>query len=214
MRKKPDEATPYDRIYARKGCYWGRKPSKICDLIVSMMEPGKKRGLKLLDIGCGEGRNAVYFAMHGFEVTGLDYSLPGLEKTAEYAGDAGVKVRTIHADIRSTRLNEVYDVIFSTGTLHYLPGEIREQCFDNYREITSERGINVMSVFVEKPFIARAPDHEEHTFPFRSGELMGYYWDWEIVFSIEEIFDCRSGGIPHRHAVDRIIATRHHARSG
>jgi tellurite methyltransferase len=62
---------------------------------------------------------------------------------------------------------------------------------------------------VEKPFIPRAPDAEETAHAYRSGELMGYYWDWEILFSTEEIFECKSGGVPHRHTVDRIIARRY-----
>jgi tellurite methyltransferase len=38
---------------------------------------------------------------------------------------------------------------------------------------------------------------------------MSYYWDWEILHCEEEIFDCTSSGVPHRHVVDRIIARRH-----
>lgn len=38
---------------------------------------------------------------------------------------------------------------------------------------------------------------------------MGYYWDWEILYCTEEIFDCMSSGIPHKHAVNRIIARRY-----
>jgi tellurite methyltransferase len=200
----------YDKIYVQEGFYWGKKPSAICDRVIEIMDPAEHRGMRLLDIGCGEGRNAIYFAKHGFEVTALDYSLPGLRKVEQYAEEVEVSVRTIHEDIRSCSLHEVYDVLFSTGTLHYLPDEIKAERFRNYKEMTSDRGLNVLSVFVQKPFIAQAPDHEAHTYPYRSGELMGYYWDWEIVFSIEEIFDCMSGGIPHKHAVNRIIARRYH----
>jgi tellurite methyltransferase len=61
---------------------------------------------------------------------------------------------------------------------------------------------------VEKPFIDKAPDGEESSFYYKSGELMNYYWDWEILFCTEEIFNCMSSGIPHKHAVDRIIARK------
>jgi len=63
-------------------------------------------------------------------------------------------------------------------------------------------------VFVKKPFIKKAPDTTESENSFRSGELMGYYWDWEIMHCNEEIFDCMSGGVPHEHAVNRVIARR------
>jgi tellurite methyltransferase len=38
---------------------------------------------------------------------------------------------------------------------------------------------------------------------------MSYYWEWEILYGTEEIFDCTSSGVPHKHAVNRIIARRY-----
>lgn len=45
-------------------------------------------------------------------------------------------------------------------------------------------------------------------FFYRSGELLAYYWDWEILHVTEVVFDCGSGGIPHRHAMDVVIARK------
>jgi tellurite methyltransferase len=108
-------------------------------------------------------------------------------------------------------LRETYDVIFSTGTLHFLHPEARGQHFQNYKNHTLDRGINALSVFVRKPFIPRAPDADKDAYLFTSGELLSYYWDWEILYSVEEIFDCTSSGVPHKHAVNRIIARRYQA---
>ena len=205
---------PYDEKYAGPEYYHGKKPSAICDRVIEIIRPSADFRPKLLDLGCGEGRNAVYFARHGFRVVGLDTSLPGLEKTRRYAQEEGVHVETIQADILTYALEDTYDVIFSTGTLQYLPPEVRVERFENYKDHTSPEGINALSVFVRKPFIERAPDAETTAFPYKSGELMGYYWDWEIVYCAEEIFDCMSGGVPHKHAVNRIIARRYHASCG
>lgn len=65
-----------------------------------------------------------------------------------------------------------------------------------------------MTVLVEKPFIDPAPDAEDSAYLFRSGELMSYYHDWEILFTAEEVFDCNTSGVAHRHAINRIIARR------
>ncbi len=35
---------------------------------------------------------------------------------------------------------------------------------------------------------------------------MVYYWDWEILYCTEDIFEYTSGGVTHKHAIDRIIA--------
>lgn len=205
-----NDGNPYDEKYRGADYYWGKKPSAMCDRVIEVVRPTADFRPKLLDLGCGEGRNAVYFAQHGFTVLGLDSSLPGLEKTKRYAREAGVCIETIHADIITWEPEDTYDVIFSGGALHYLPPEVRAVRYEQYKGATSENGINALSVFVKKPFIPRAPDGEPtRAFSYRSGELMGYYWDWEIAYSTEEVFDCMSSGVPHKHAVNRIIARRH-----
>lgn len=205
-----NENIPYDKRYARQDHYWGKKPSAICDNIIQIIHPTQNFHPKLIDIGCGEGRNAIYLAKHGFKVLGLDVSKTGLDKTKKFAEEEGVNIETVQADINNYQLTETYDVIFSTGTLHYLSPNLREQTFRNYKEHTTPHGINAFSILVEKPFIPRAPDFDADASLFKSGEIMSYYWDWEILHSMEEIFDCMSSGVPHRHAVNRIIARRHH----
>ncbi len=199
---------PYDQKYAGDQYYWGKEPSKMCDRVIELLRPRSDFRPRLLDLGCGEGRNAVYLAEHGFEVVGVDASLVGLTKMKRYADGASVQVETIHTDMVGYELEGVYDVIFSTGTLQYLPPEIRSHRFQNYKEHTSLEGIHAHSVLLAKPFTPGAPDAEENAFLFRSGELMSHYWDWEILYCGEEIFDCRSGGTPHKHAVNRMIARR------
>ena len=196
----------YDERYAEEGYYWGKKPSESCEKALEFIE--EPHGKKLLDLGCGEGRNAVYFAEKGFRVTALDLSEEGLKKARRYAEEKGVEIKTIHADLNDYSLKEKYDVIFSTGSLQYIPKESRKDRFEEYKEYTVEGGLNVMSVFVKKPFIEEAPDAEESAELYKSGELMMYYHDWKILFTAEKIFDCDSGGVPHRHAIDRVIAKK------
>jgi tellurite methyltransferase len=204
------EKNPYNQKYEGEEYYWGKKPSAMCDKVIEIMRPSSDFHPKLLDLGCGEGRNAVYFAKHGFEVCGLDLSLVGLDKMRRHAEQVGVHVEPINANIINYELEDTYDVIFSTGTLQYLPPPARKHYFRHYKQRTTSSGINALSVFVEKPFIPPAPDAEKIAFPYKSGELLSYYWDWEILYCTEEIFDCMSSGIPHKHAVSRIIARRYH----
>jgi tellurite methyltransferase len=205
------EENHYSKWYAGEDYYWGKDPSKMCDRVIEIIRPKPDFHPRLLDLGCGEGRNAVYFAKQGFDVVGLDLSPLGLEKTKRYAQEVGVQIQTIQADIVNYELSDSYDVIFSTGTLQYLPQEVRPQRFQNYKDHTAPNGINAFSAFVRKPFIPKAPDPAGIEIPYNSGELMSYFWDWEIVFCTEEIFDCMSSGIPHKHAMDRVIARRYRA---
>jgi tellurite methyltransferase len=198
----------HDKKYGGQEYYWGMQPSKLCTSVLEALTPDPSKKPPLLDLGCGEGRNAVHFAKHGFDVTGLDISAAGLEKARRLAEETGVAISTIHGSIIDCALTGAFDVIFSTGTLHYLPPVCRLQRFEHFKAVTSGNGLHAMSVFVEKPFIPRAPDAEATVHLYRSGELMSYYWDWKILYCEEQVFDCMSSGVPHKHAVNRLIARR------
>jgi len=162
----------------------------------------------LLDVGCGEGRDAVFFAGKGYAVTAFDMSPVGVEKAKRLADKAKVSLNVFVADINEFRLTASYDIIFSTGVLQYIPEHLRPEVLGNYRQFTSPEGLNALSVFVKKPFIAPAPDAEITSHKWISGELLTYYHDWKIEFTTEEVFDCTSGGKPHRHAISRVIARK------
>ena len=196
----------YDKKYDSDDYYWGKRPSIMCERIVKAMPPAA--GITLLDIGCGEGRNAVYLARQGYTVSAFDISPNGIDKALRYAREAGVTVDAFVANINEYRLDKPYDILFATGSLHYMPPEVRDEVFANYRQFTNPNGLNALSVFVTKPFIEPAPDAEKTAHPWKSGELFMQYHDWMIEFCDEEIFDCTSGGIPHRHAVNRILARK------
>ncbi len=196
----------YDRKYDSDDYYWGKKPSVMCERIVKLHPPGPD--VTVLDIGCGEGRNAVYLARQGYTVSAFDISRNGIDKTLRYAEEADVQVEAFKANINEYRLGKPYDILFATGSLHYMPPEIRDKIFANYRRFTRPGGLNAFSVFVTKPFIEPAPDAEPTAHPWKSGELFMQHHDRMIEFCDEEIFDCNSGGVPHRHAVNRMIARK------
>lgn len=163
---------------------------------------------RLLDVGCGEGRNAIFFARNGYDVSAFDISTVGVEKAREWALETNQKMDIFVEDFLQYRLSRNFDIIFSTGVFHYLPQNMRNEIIWNYKEHTFPGGINAISLFVYKPFIADAPDKAPNTYKWFSGELMTYYQDWIIEYSAEEIIDCNSGGVPHQHAIDRLVARK------
>ncbi len=199
---------PYDERYAGDDYYWGTKPTWLARKLVELLGPAPVDGLALIDLACGEGRDAVFFAKQGFRVVGVDLSRPGLDKTRRLAEDAGVRVETIVGDICSLELDAAYDVVYSAGALHYLPADIRSARHEHFKQMTRPGGINALSVFVRKPFIPKPPDIEPTAHRYTSGELLGYYWDWEILHTAERIFDCNSSGVPHQHAINYVIARK------
>jgi len=199
-----DETPFYESAYRKDAYFWGVAPSDMCLRVLALMPPVKP--LTLLDIGCGEGKDAVFFARCGYEVSAFDISEAGLDKLKRLAESARVHVRAIKANIWDYRLEQKYDVLYSSGVLHYIRPDLRGEIIENYRLHTAENGLNALHVFVEKPFIGPAPEHEAHSYKWRSGDLFGFYHDWYIEHCTEYVFDCMSSGIPHRHAANRLFA--------
>ena len=201
--------TDYDKRYNTEGYYWGLTPNRICYDIMKILPPVKP--YRVLDIGCGEGKDSVFFAKCGYSVTAFDISGQGIEKAKRLAEYNKVDVRFFKADLFDYRPDTEYDIIFSSGVLHFISQTERKELCDRLKIHTTCNGINALNVFVKKPFIKRAPDStrdEEKRHPWYSGELFGYYHDWLFHTCKEEIFDCNSGGTPHKHCMDTVIAQK------
>lgn len=201
--------TDYDNRYNMDEYYWGLMPNRICYDIMKILPPIKP--YRVLDLGCGEGKDAVFLAKCGYVVTAFDLSEQGIEKAKKLAEHNKVEVRLFKADIFDYHPDAEYDIIFSSGVLHFLPDTRRKELCHSLKEHTADGGINVLNVFVQKPFIKHAPDQtkdEEKRHLWYSGELFQYYHDWMFYTCREEIFDCNSGGIPHKHCMDTLIAQK------
>jgi SAM-dependent methyltransferase len=80
--------------YAQKEYLWTAAPNRRFAEEVAGLAPGRA-----LDLACGEGRNAVWLAERGWEVTGVDFSDVALVKAAQLATSRGVEVEWVVADV-------------------------------------------------------------------------------------------------------------------
>ena len=80
--------------YAGTELLWTAQPNRLFAAEIEGIEPGRA-----LDVACGEGRNAVWLAELGWQVTGIDFSDVALGKAAELARARGVEVEWVAADV-------------------------------------------------------------------------------------------------------------------
>ena len=205
----PMPQTHYEEKYSTQAFYWGIAPNELCCELLKLKPPVKP--FRVLDIGCGEGKDAVFLARCGYQVSAFDVAETGLEKGRRLARQCGVEVDFFRADLRDWQPEGEYDIVFSSGVFHYLSPEKRAQVTQCLKAHTAVQGLHAINVFVPKPFLAPAPDLEEEEKrvpPWRSGELFSHYHDWLFHRHEERIFDCSSGGEPHRHCMDVMIAEK------
>ncbi len=83
-------AEDWDARYASADQVWSGLPNTALVTEVAGLTPGRA-----LDVGCGEGADAVWLAGRGWDVTALDVSQVALDRAERHARDAGVEVRWI-----------------------------------------------------------------------------------------------------------------------
>ena len=198
--------TDYEERYKADGYYWGVQPSPMCYEIMKLCPPIKP--LRLLDVACGEGKNAVFFARNGYSVTAFDAARLGLDKAKRLAEKVQVDINFFRADLRDFRLDSHFDIVFCSGSLHYISQELRREILENYQAHTTDAGLHALNVFVRKPFLITESDQREGRYKWVSGELFTYYADWLIAHCEEKIFDCMSGGTLHKHCMDTLYAIK------
>jgi hypothetical protein len=100
----------WDKKYATKKYLFGREAIPFLQDHVDLLPKGH-----VLDLAMGEGRNSVYLATKGFQVTGVDISAEGLKKAATLAAELGVTITTVVADLESYEIPaNSFDVIICT----------------------------------------------------------------------------------------------------
>lgn len=74
-------------------------------------------GPDALDIACGEGRNSIFLAQHGFRVVGVDISDVGLEKGRKLAHTLGLDIDLRRLDLDDCLIEGTYDLILNFNFL-------------------------------------------------------------------------------------------------
>ncbi len=111
-RSKVMTATDWDGRYG-EGRQWSVDPNQFFAEAVADLEVGDTpSGRKALDLACGEGRNAVWLAERGWDVTAVDFSSVGVERGSAAAAERGITVNWQIADLESWDLGvHSYDVV-------------------------------------------------------------------------------------------------------
>jgi SAM-dependent methyltransferase len=97
----------WNRRYAEREFLWTAEPNRFLVAEAADLAPGRA-----LDLGCGEGRNAVWLAERGWQVTAVDFSDVGLMTARRLAASRGVAVDWVLADLLDYRpASAAYDLV-------------------------------------------------------------------------------------------------------
>lgn len=127
---------------------------------------------KALDLGAGEGRNALYLSNIGFNVTAVDINKEFI-KTLRSENRNNIHV--VQSDILNYETRQHFDYIVCNMVLHFLKSDEVPKMVKKMQKITENGGINVIGVYTDKNEPGKRP------YLFKPDELKNFYEGWEIL---------------------------------
>jgi tellurite methyltransferase len=198
----------YDSGYKSCPCFWGRDPGKLVRHLANIIP--NVNGLRVLDAGCGEGKNAAFLAACGGIVSAFDIS----EIAISHANNLWSRSLAIDwkvADISNFKFGEnEYDIIVAYGLFHCLRDpQVVRGIVRLLQRATKPSGYHAIAVLNSRSQDLRAHpelnpcllDHKDY---------IGLYQDWVLI--IAEDVDLTEthphNQIQHTHSLTRLLARK------
>ena len=135
----------WDQRFSQDEYYYGKLPN---DFLKAQAHVFPEKG-RLISLGEGEGRNAVFLAQQGFDVTALDSAQAGLDKTQALAKEKGVSVQPLFAHLKYYEFEpEAWDGV--VNIFCHLPPAVRRHVHQNLKHTLKKGGIFLMEAYTPK----------------------------------------------------------------
>lgn len=192
-----DPIVQYENLFSAKPYVRGKASSDFA-LEASVLAMGNS----VLDLGCGEGQDAVTFAEKGYCVTAIDASTSAIAHAKRLAAERGLQIRWICDNIQSFSCwDGQYDFIYADGLLHFFEADKLSEVIGKMQERTKLAGINAIGVFDNRTTEKEKADLSFWGIKFESIPLIELlYSNWSIVrkdFIISERDNGERRGIAH-----------------
>lgn len=144
-----------------------------------------------LDMGCSNGRNALYLAQRGFKVTAVDVNPGALGQLQSIISQEGINTITPSLyDISDAELDADYDFIACTVTLMFIHPSRVDAVLADMQQRTRAGGYNLIVCAMDSPDY---PCPMNFPFTFEPGQLRAAYDGWELVKYNEDLGTMHNG---------------------
>ncbi len=200
----------YDEGYRRCPCFWGTSPGSYVKILTRYVRSFD--GLKVLDVGCGEGKNAVFLAGLGAVVDAVDVSPAAIENGTRMWGKVS-KVCWMVADIRELELSQEYDIVVAYGLCHCLNDSTEvSTVVAKLQAATARGGYNVLCAFNDRGQDLLSAHAGFEPCLLGHSDYLSQYASWTVLAASDSDLTERHphNGIDHTHSLTRILAKRRH----
>lgn len=205
LKPKPESKAikMFNNLYKQEGLFFGAEPSEITVRSIENLSPDSR----ILDLGCGEGKDASYLAANGFNVTAVDASDVGIAKLEKLVQEKSLDIKTVISDIESFLDRcDSFDAIYCLNVLQFLSEDRVLSVIEKMQNKTNPGGFNVITSFVAQSQKERDLVLSAGEYRFNEGELRDLYNGWDISFYEEALGSENEEG--YRHYNVRMIAQK------
>lgn len=143
-RNEPIIRNPYNKHY-EKEAYFGKPYPGLVDFFMNYPERNV-----VLDLGCGQGRDALFLGRIGYRVIGVDISDVGIQQLNLAAQKENLQVKGLVADIYSFGITDEYDMVLLDSIFHFYKNDIDKETGFLKRIIEEIKPGGVICIFMQK----------------------------------------------------------------
>jgi tellurite methyltransferase len=210
----------FNSFYGENKFYYGLEVRPEFADYINANPPSEMFGL---DLGCGEGRYALFLAQRGCRVFCIDRSEAGLQKLEKVIRSENLPISTQQEDVAEFTFSENrYDIIVAATILDHLDDDVRSRVVKGIKSSLKPGGILYANVFtIQDPgcqakhacLQEKGPDGISDTSVFMEHyfgqeELKDMFADFEICFYYEGMEEDLSHGSPHTHGWASLLAKK------
>lgn len=205
QRNADVDTDAWDDRYTASDQIWSGQPNGTLVAEIADEAPGRA-----LDVGCGEGADAVWLALRGWRVTALDVSSVALDRARNAARDAGVDIEWVHAGLRDAALPAGgFDLVSAQ-----YPALLRTPGHDAERALLGTVGRDGILLVVHHPDFdvehAREQGFDPADYVGPAEVVAALDKTWKIEINETRPRDRPAGGAAH-HGDDQVLRIRRRA---
>jgi len=134
----------YDEYYQTENLFGAPYPELI-EFYLSIEQRGK-----LLDLGCGQGRDAIALARIGYEVTGIDHSKVGIDQLNEVANEENLPLTGVVGDMYAYNNFNEFDFILLDSLFHFGKKERQKEIKLLKKIIDASKANTLITICIQK----------------------------------------------------------------
>jgi len=171
VRKSKDTKALWDQKYSHGTYVFGKTPAKFLAENYSYIPSGSL----VLDMGMGEGRNAVFLAQKGYKVTGIDISSVAVRKARMLAREFGVRINTVVASLMEYKIaKESLDAIIC---FYFVERSLNKKI----QEWLRPGGILIYESHTDLQRQVKGSEHYNKQYLLRPGELLHMFPSLQVL---------------------------------